>query len=89
MKNKLELEDLVKKREQLEATAKSLSEKLEGVTSEKEVLQEEFNKTEAAIRKYNDNIARLEQEIEQMRDVITKNTVPVHNMSESHVSQSP
>ena len=61
MKNKLELEDLVKKREQLEATAKSLSEKLEGVTSEKEVLQEEYNKTEAAIRKYNDNIARLEQ----------------------------
>jgi peptidoglycan hydrolase CwlO-like protein len=53
------------------------------------VLQEEFNKTEAAIRKYNDNIARLEQEIEQMREVITKNTVPVHNMSESHVSQSP
>ena len=45
MKNKLELEDLTKKREQLEATAKALSEKLEGVTSEKEVLQEEYNKT--------------------------------------------
>ncbi len=89
MKNKLELEDLTKKREQLEATAKALSEKLEGVTSEKEVLQEEYNKTEAAIRKYNDNIARLEQEIEQMREVITKNTVPVHNMGESRLSQSP
>lgn len=61
MKNKLELEDLVKKRETLQATAKSLSQKLEGVTSEKEVLQEEYNKTEAAIRRYNDSIGKLEQ----------------------------
>lgn len=45
MKNKIELEDLVKKREQLEITAKSLSDKLEAVTSEKEALQEEYKKT--------------------------------------------
>ena len=56
MKNKLELEELVTKREQLEATAKALSEKLEGVTSEKEVLQEELAKTEAAIARYNSSI---------------------------------
>jgi chromosome segregation ATPase len=86
LKNKLELEELVTRREQLEATAKALSEKLEGVTSEKEVLQEEYNKTEAAIRKYNENIAGLEQEIEKMREVITKNTVPVHNMGDSQLS---
>ena len=60
MKNKLELEELVTKREQLEATAKALSEKLEGVTSEKEVLQEELAKTEAAIARYNSSIASLE-----------------------------
>ena len=52
-------------------------------------MQEEYNKTESAIRRYNESIGKLEQEIEQMRDVITKNTVPVHNMNESHVSQSP
>ena len=73
------------KREQLEATARQLSEKLEGVTSEKEVLQEEYSKTEAAIKKYNENINNLEEEIAQMRDVITKNTVPVHKLGESHV----
>lgn len=89
MKNKLELEELVKKREQLEITAKSLSDKLEAVTSEKEVLQEEYNKTEAAIKRYNESIRQLEQEIEQMRDVITKNTVPVHNLTESKISNSP
>jgi chromosome segregation ATPase len=59
LKNKLELEELVTRRQQLEATAKTLSEKLEGVTSEKEVLQEEYDKTEAAIKRYNDNIAAL------------------------------
>ena len=40
---------------------------MEGVTSEKEVLQEEYSKTEGAIRRYNDGINKLEQEIEQMR----------------------
>ena len=59
------------------------------MTSEKEVLQEEYNKTEAAIKRYNENIDKLEEEIRQMRDVITKNTVPVHNIGESRISQSP
>lgn len=61
---------------------------MEGVTSEKEVLQEEYDKTEAAIRRYNDNIAALEAEIQKMRDVITTNTVPVHNIN-SNDSQLP
>jgi chromosome segregation ATPase len=89
LRNKLELDELVTKRQQLEATAKSLSEKLEGVTSEKEVLQEEYNKTEAAIRRYNDNIAALEAEIQKMREVITTNTVPVYNAAESQLSPNP
>lgn len=88
MKNKLELEELVSKREQLEATARQLSEKLEAVTSEKDVLQEEYNKTEMAIKKYNDNINNLEQEIAQMRDVITTNTVPVHKFDETQMERS-
>lgn len=59
------------------------------MTAEKEVLQEEYNKTENAIKRYNDNIANLESEINKMREVITKNTVPVYNMTESQVSNSP
>jgi predicted nucleic acid-binding Zn-ribbon protein len=62
---------------------------LEGVTAEKEVLQEEYNKTESAIKRYNDNIANLESEINKMREVITKNTVPVYNMTESQVTTPP
>jgi predicted nucleic acid-binding Zn-ribbon protein len=89
LKNKLELEDLITKRQQLESTAKALSEKLEAVTSEKEVLQEEYNKTESAIKRYNENIASLEAEIQKMREVITTNTVPVHNVNESQLSPSP
>jgi predicted nucleic acid-binding Zn-ribbon protein len=85
LKNKLELEDLITKRQQLESTAKALSEKLEAVTSEKEVLQEEYNKTESAIKRYNENIASLEAEIQKMREVITTNTVPVHNVNESQL----
>lgn len=62
---------------------------MEGVTSEKEVLQEEYNKTEAAIKRYNDNIAALEAEIQKMREVITTNTVPVHNISSGDSQLSP
>lgn len=58
------------------------------MTTEKEALQEEFNKTEAAIKRYTESIAHLEEEIEQMRDVITKNTVPVHNVGESRIAPS-
>ena len=56
------------------------------MTAEKEVLQEEYNKTENAIKRYNDNIANLESEIGKMREVITKNTVPVYNMTESQIT---
>jgi prefoldin subunit 5 len=59
------------------------------VTSEKDVLQEEYNKTEAAIKRYNENIASLEAEIQKMREVITTNTVPVHNVNESQFVPSP
>jgi prefoldin subunit 5 len=53
------------------------------------VLQEEYNKTESAIKRYNENIASLEAEIQKMREVITTNTVPVHNVNESQLSPSP
>ena len=57
------------------------------MTSEKEVLQEEYNKTENAIKKYNENISNLEEEIAQMREVITKNTVPVHKLEKSQIEK--
>ena len=40
-------------------TAKSLSERLEGVTAEKEILIAEYDKTNKAIQKYNKNIDSL------------------------------
>ena len=63
----------------LQNQAKILSEKLEGVTSEKEVLLFEFDKTNKAIRKYNNNISALKGEIKNMKEVISKNTVNVHS----------
>jgi len=62
----------------LQANAKALSDRLEGVTAEKDVLIEEYNKTHVAIEKYNRNIESLKAEIHEMRDVITSNTVPVN-----------
>lgn len=53
------------------------------------MLQEEYNKTENAIKRYNDSIANLENEINKMREVITKNTVPVYNMTESQITPPP
>jgi hypothetical protein len=52
----LALEEFIKDREKLQITAKTLSDKLEGVTAEKDVLIDEFNKTTDAIGKYNKNI---------------------------------
>lgn len=79
LKNTLELEELVQEREKLQAIAKQLSDKLEGVTTEKEVLIEEYKKTNQAIEKYNKNIDDLKAEIVDMRNIITSNTVPVYN----------
>lgn len=62
----------------MQANAKALSDRLEGVTAEKDVLIEEYNKTHVAIEKYNRNIESLKAEIHEMRDVITSNTVPVN-----------
>ena len=60
-----------------------LSDRLESVTAEKDVLIEEYNKTNVAIEKYNRNIESLKAEIQDMRYVITNNTVPVNVVSES------
>lgn len=76
------MEELIQEREKLQANAKSLSDRLEGVTAEKDVLIEEYNKTNVAIEKYNKNIESLKAEIQDMRSVITNNTVPV-NVAES------
>lgn len=53
------------------------------MTAEKDVLIEEYNKTNVAIEKYNRNIESLKAEIQDMRYVITNNTVPVNVVSES------
>ena len=60
-----------------------LSDRLESVTAEKDVLIEEYNKTNVDIEKYNRNIESLKAEIQDMRYVITNNTVPVNVVSES------
>ena len=65
----------------MQNSAKMLSDKLESVTAEKEVLIEEYNKTNVAIEKYNRNIESLKAEIQDMRSVITNNTVPVNVVS--------
>lgn len=67
----------------MQNSAKMLSDRLESVTAEKDVLIEEYNKTNVAIEKYNRNIESLKAEIQDMRYVITNNTVPVNVVSES------
>lgn len=67
----------------MQSSAKMLSDRLEGVTAEKEVLIDEYNKTNVAIEKYNRNIESLKAEIQDMRHVITSNTVPVNVVAES------
>lgn len=62
--------------------------KLKSTKDEKDVMSEEFQKTRRMIEKYNAHIASLEAEINEMRRVITENTVPVHKVYDKDLQES-
>lgn len=75
LKNTLYFEEMVKQREQLQYQAKQLSGRLEGITAEKGILSEEYQKTQEAIEAYSERIRGLKKEIENMKGIITASTV--------------
>jgi predicted nuclease with TOPRIM domain len=61
----------VKERTEIEGNAKNLSEKLEVVQAEKQMLESEYNHNQNTIDRYNHEISELKSELENMKHVIS------------------
>lgn len=61
----------MKERTEIEGNAKNLSEKLEVVQAEKQMLESEYNHNQNTIDRYNHEISELKSELENMKHVIS------------------